>query len=1336
MRTRTMSHLVSSLLALALLLMGARGAMAAQQYQGLCSLVKIEIQQELTLERIGFLATLEVTNNEGDASITNFSAQLTFQTTAFSDDGTAEDASDLFFVQPPDLTGINGIDGTGIIPPGKTAHVEWFLIPTISAGGMTPEGVRYMIGAELGGMLYGQEIPADSLQVVSDMITVRPEPQLEITYFQPRDVLGDNPFTPDIVETPVPFTLGVMVNNVGFGAARKLKINSEQPRIVDNSQGLLMVPFLLGSRVDDEPTDHASLLVDLGDIQPSGCRKGAWDMITTLSGEFTEFSATYTHAPELGGDATSVIVGMDAFFIVHEVLNDLPGRDGLRDFLAVTEDVPNLPDSDENPVLMPDTLFETDCNQVPVNRLETASVTSYTAREAKVHALADIEGWVFILLFDPHDARVPVTRVERSDGKILDTNNFWTHLRYRRPDNARLPYLYIFDFVQLGEYDYTVTYDPITDDTDPPVSSILFAGEHQEIDGVHYVLPDTQIFFVVDDASSVGTWRRLDGEGDFLPAYPFTISEKGEHTLEYYSKDVLDNQEDLRTATIVVSPDRPAVTEMSVDVDEIFLSGGAVSVRPSDATVSVQADAGGLDVDVTLEVFKGAHGWPTLKGVPATPTRATSATLVVGGENVDYYRFKTGGVWSDERPTATPIELSGLSGVVSVKVKGRSQYGDYHPDDESVLVGWTVDAAAPATEVTTDREHPTRASDITWQISGVEAYRWTLDDNYYRAETAVSEPIVVTRLEAGDHQLKVVGRAGGGAMPNPDEPASPRVTASHTVDHEYGLRFDAADLVYSADLGKLTAQTDLSWDGHDKDGDVAAPGWYTVKVSVTDPLGRTTAAARLVRVGDLLPSAAVIDDPGSAGQDRVDAADSWVVWQDQRSGTWDIWAIDLDATPPKADAVLADTRNHERPRTDGTVVVWQARQPDGNWDIWARNLGDTSPAFALTQSVNRDEIKPVVHWPWVVWQERRVSDPSAPWQLVVGSLIDGGREVVEVTIHDQLDPAIYLDSVVWQDFRDVGYGEIYMKNLHTGDITRITNDPGGQYHPDVHDHWIVWADNRDTQIDIWGRNLLRGVEVQLTDSPENETRPSINGRWVAYEEDAGASTTETNLRVLHVASGASVQLTNSDSTKRLPRLSSARVFWVDDGAGNGKVMQGKLPDLQPVADNRNMVALTEGLTDYVSDAYSLLRLWNQQAGVRAITRYTALAPSLASESANWVAGHAAGTNFPLEPGGFVWVIFDQARVLDFSDGGCHARTLPAGASVLSYACFPDDWSAHRLIRSLGITRVNAIRALDAESGRWVTASVVDGAIRGEDFRIEPVAVVLVDLKEEVTSWTP
>src|SRR5690348_11673839 len=62
-----------------LLLLAASPAQAQQQFAGVCARVKMVILQQLTIERIGFEATLELTNNDGDDPITDFSAELTFE---------------------------------------------------------------------------------------------------------------------------------------------------------------------------------------------------------------------------------------------------------------------------------------------------------------------------------------------------------------------------------------------------------------------------------------------------------------------------------------------------------------------------------------------------------------------------------------------------------------------------------------------------------------------------------------------------------------------------------------------------------------------------------------------------------------------------------------------------------------------------------------------------------------------------------------------------------------------------------------------------------------------------------------------------------------------------------------------------------------------------------------------------------------------------------------------------------------------------------------------------------------------------------------------------------
>src|ERR1043165_2910859 len=103
-------------------------AWSQQQQQGLCARVKIVILQELALERVGFEATLEVSNNDGDDPITDFSAALTLSNPQRTTNG-VNDSSSLFFVRAPTFESINGVNGDGVIAPSAKAVIRWFIIP-------------------------------------------------------------------------------------------------------------------------------------------------------------------------------------------------------------------------------------------------------------------------------------------------------------------------------------------------------------------------------------------------------------------------------------------------------------------------------------------------------------------------------------------------------------------------------------------------------------------------------------------------------------------------------------------------------------------------------------------------------------------------------------------------------------------------------------------------------------------------------------------------------------------------------------------------------------------------------------------------------------------------------------------------------------------------------------------------------------------------------------------------------------------------------------------------------------------------------------------------------
>jgi len=322
--------------------------MLALAQQGLCATVSIQIQQKVSLERQAFTAELDINNGLTTDSITSVGVNILFADASGVAAVATTDPNNLaaqFFLRQDTLSGINATDGTGTIGPSTNAVMRWLIIPAPGTGGDFPSGAVYFVGASLTYSLAGQP---QTVSVNPAAITVLPQPMLQLDYFLPSDVYADDPFTP-AVEPPVPFTLGVRVTNVGAGTAHSLTIDSAQPKIVRNDQGLLIGFQLLDSYVDDKPAAD-TLLINFGDIGPQQSRMGRWDMVTTLSGQFTEFTASFTHADSLGGALTSLIQpgGVSTHTLIHDVLVDLPGRDTVLDFLAQDADVPRVYESDNS----------------------------------------------------------------------------------------------------------------------------------------------------------------------------------------------------------------------------------------------------------------------------------------------------------------------------------------------------------------------------------------------------------------------------------------------------------------------------------------------------------------------------------------------------------------------------------------------------------------------------------------------------------------------------------------------------------------------------------------------------------------------------------------------------------------------------------------------------------------------------------------------------------------------------------------------------------------------------------------------------------------------------
>ncbi|WP_265284513.1 fibronectin type III domain-containing protein [Verminephrobacter aporrectodeae] len=406
-----------------------------------CARVKIEIKQELTLERQAFDAEMKIHNTTDTGVIENVSVVVKVTDEAGTPIAVTDDPNDLsakFFLRLASRQNIRAVDGTGVVSPKTTSVINWLLIPAPGSAGVGPLGKKYLVGATLRYRFGGEDTVLD---VAPDVITVKPLPLLSLDYFLTQDVWADDPLTPAI-EPAEPFTLGVRVRNNGFATARRLKIDSAQPKIVANDQGLLVNFILSGSYVNDAPVQN-TLLIDFGDLAPQTSKMGRWVMETKLAGKFTEFTAKFSHADELGGALTSILQATNAHFLIRDVRVDLPGRDPVRDFLARDGDVIRVYESDGMDTLVTDR-----------SGVATLAVRSGADENANYRlTFPATDGFVHVRLPDPYNGTKTLGRTVRSDAKELLSENVWLS-KTRNAQTKQWEYwVNFFDVNSTGVYD-------------------------------------------------------------------------------------------------------------------------------------------------------------------------------------------------------------------------------------------------------------------------------------------------------------------------------------------------------------------------------------------------------------------------------------------------------------------------------------------------------------------------------------------------------------------------------------------------------------------------------------------------------------------------------------------------------------------------------------------------------------------------------------------------------------------------------------------------------------------------------------------------------------------
>lgn len=378
-----------------------------------CSSITLQFTQKMVMTRQAFRGTLKVFNGNEQEAMKDVKLTLTV-----TDEKGNIAMSDKFQVNPEKLEGFNGkLDFTDgwTLDAQKEGVATVLFIPTKKAA-PTVE-TRYAFGGTL-----SYVDPFTGLEVTRDLtpitLTVKPSPNLDLTYFMQRDIKGDDPLTKE-VEPSEEAEFSLLINNLGYGDATNVKMSTNQPEIVDNEKGLKVKFELMSSQLNGQEKTLAlggSVSTDFGNIPAHSTSYAQWWIKSSLLGHFTDYDVTATHLTSYGNKDLSLLNDVT----IHELIRSIDVTKGdktLKGFM--TNDIVDADDT-------PDMLYLSDGEIEKVNVAASSSITKTSDTEYALTITPSEEGWNYGNLSDPTygvSALKSVTRA--SDGKQISLRNFW-----------------------------------------------------------------------------------------------------------------------------------------------------------------------------------------------------------------------------------------------------------------------------------------------------------------------------------------------------------------------------------------------------------------------------------------------------------------------------------------------------------------------------------------------------------------------------------------------------------------------------------------------------------------------------------------------------------------------------------------------------------------------------------------------------------------------------------------------------------------------------------------------------------------------------------------------
>jgi len=424
----------------------------AEEYSNnsVCATITLQFTQNLVMTRQAFRGTLTVYNGNKEKPMEDVVLTLDVR-----DANGRVATSHEFQMNAESLDKFEGELDLGAgwsLAADETGVATVLFIPTKYAA--PDEPMEYSFGGEL-----SYRDPFSGLKVTRSLypvtLTVKPSPELDLTYFMQRDIYGDDALTDDVVEPTIPAEFSLLINNTGRGDATDVRMITQQPKIIENEKGLQIDFEILSSQLNGKESTLAlggSVSTDFGDIPSGSTAYAQWWFTSTLLGHFVDYSVDATHLTSYGNPDLSLLNNVTIHELIHSL--NLGETDGRIDKGFLVNDIVDRNDA-------PDMLYLTDGTIESVAVTEDVTIERIDDDTWQLTVTATTPGWNYGNLLDPTYGRRNVIAVTADDGRQIDPRNFWQTDR-TMPDGKEPLYenrLHFADKFTAGTQSYRITFD-------------------------------------------------------------------------------------------------------------------------------------------------------------------------------------------------------------------------------------------------------------------------------------------------------------------------------------------------------------------------------------------------------------------------------------------------------------------------------------------------------------------------------------------------------------------------------------------------------------------------------------------------------------------------------------------------------------------------------------------------------------------------------------------------------------------------------------------------------------------------------------------------------------